>query len=81
MAEYTKYVEEAQAQALSTFDQFAKSQEAVLNAFKEAAAAVQEEIPTPFELVENSFAFTTRVLDFEKRYTLKLLEALTPVKA
>lgn len=81
MAEYTKYVDEAQAQALNAFEQFAKSQEEALIAFKQAVAAVQEEILTPAEVVENAFALTTKLLDVEKRYTLKLVDAFTPVKA
>lgn len=80
MAEYTKYVDEAQTQALNAFEQFAKSQEELLAAYKEAVVASQEEIPTPAEFVANAFSFTTRILDAEKRYTLKLVDAFTPGK-
>ena len=81
MSELSKYVDEAQTQTLNAFEQFAKSQEEVLTAIKEAAVAIQEEVPTPAQLLESSFSFVSKVFDVQKRYTLKLVDAFTPSKS
>jgi hypothetical protein len=78
MAEYTKYVKEAQDQALSAAEQFAHSQDQVLTAVREAVGAVRDEMPTPAEIIETGFAFTARWLEIQKQYALRLWDVFTP---
>jgi hypothetical protein len=78
MNTYTEFVEKAQTEFLSGLKQAqelnVKSLASVTELFENKNGAVA--LPTPTEIVERSFAFTTQLLETRKEYMLKLAELL-----
>ena len=78
-AEMTKLVTETQER---TLDALKQAQELSIRTAETAISFVpgkgaDADLPTPTELVEQTFAFTSKVLDTQKKYALRLTEVLT----
>jgi hypothetical protein len=77
MNTYTEFLEKAQAEFLSGLKQAqelnVKAIESVTELFNKNGA---NELPTPAQIVERTFAFTNELLDARKEYMLKLAALL-----
>ena len=76
MTAYAKFANDAQEQLFAGLNQLASAQEQLWTAAK--AGKLQEELPTPAEVVENAYGFAGRLLDFQKSYALRVASALDP---
>ena len=78
MSNYNKLLEKAQGEFLSGLKQAqdlnVKTLATVTELFESNGATAK--LPTPTEIVERSFAFTTQLLETRKEYMLKLAELL-----
>ena len=77
MDAYIFLLEKAQAQFA---DRFKKSQELGATTLATVAKVFEEgysEITTPAQLIERSYDVTSKLLDVQKNYTLKLAELLS----
>ncbi|HLG69756.1 MAG TPA: hypothetical protein VK009_04955 [Chloroflexota bacterium] len=77
MSAYAQLAAQAQEQWFAGFKQLLAAQEQVWTAAKEGRS-VAAELPTPAEVVENSFGFASRALELQKEYALRLVGAVTP---
>jgi hypothetical protein len=78
MNTYTELLEKAQGEFLSGLKQAqelnVKALATVTELFESNGATAK--LPTPAQIVERSFAFTTELLETRKQYMLKLAELL-----
>ena len=78
MNTYTEFVEKAQTEFLNGLKQ---AQELNVKAIASVTELLESKngeakLPTPAEIVEKSFAFTSQLLEARKDYMLKLAELL-----
>jgi 3-methyladenine DNA glycosylase/8-oxoguanine DNA glycosylase len=78
MNTYTEFVEKAQAEFLNGLKQ---AQDLNVKAIASVTELIESKngeanLPTPAEIVEKSFAFTSQLLESRKEYMLKLAELL-----
>jgi CHASE2 domain-containing sensor protein len=80
MSAYAKYANDAQEQFFAGLSQLSAAQEQILNAVKEGRPVTQE-LPTPAEVITNAYAFTGRLLDFQKEAALRWVNTVGEVAA
>ena len=78
MSNYNKLLEKAQGEFLSGLKQ---AQDLNVKAIASVTELIESKngeakLPTPAEIVEKSFAFTSQLLESRKEYMLKLAELL-----
>jgi hypothetical protein len=84
MTAYDKFVAQAQEGVLQAAKQLSKAQEQAIGALKQAQANATAGVPSPAQLVEANYVFTTQLLQIQKDLTLRWIDAVTaaaePVK-
>jgi hypothetical protein len=77
METYLFLVEKAQAEFLTRFKKTQDLNVATLTAVGKVLEEGYAEAATPVQVIERSFDLTTKLLDVQKAYTLKLTELLS----
>jgi hypothetical protein len=81
MTNYEKFVTQAQEGVVQAAKQLTKAQEQAISALKEAQATATNGLPSPSQLVEANYAFTSQLLQIQKETTLRWIEAFVPSPA